>query len=599
MNIRATAKVLGAALAAAGLVASATGAHADVKCRQTVNKESAKLTQSIAKILQKCEQKVLDGKLVGPCPDADGATKIGDAETKFRGKIVDKCAGSTGEFAFGRCPNETGHAGTGDCTSILIQSKDDEGRCLACLAEHNAKELVQHVLYTGPLPSPGPSPNPASGDPAKCKKVVGKETVKFYVAKSKALSKCRDHALKGDIPSCPDAATSTLIADAESHKQAKITTACCGDDEVCGGAACSASSPKVICNSGANDLGPCTVDSECPGGTCASTAAGDACEVDSDCGRCRNGTTGGSACRASGQCQSDPGACNPLSLTCVGGPNDGDPCTPHCGAGANVGAVCSTNSECPGSSCGASPECPSTGSGTCQGTSGFCGGVDDLRPIQDLGFPAPCPGLSASGSALSPMGQTGASLLICVDAQAGQRATCQDAAGATFVTDLPPFCVDAPVECAPNAGTAAVTVAITTPGTCSGGSKNGKACTVDADCPGGTCQFASLGAISISLGYTGVMIPGSGDITGNGTVTFVQDPPFADSESDNDDTVVSAPTADPFGSGYVAGDLYTVHFKTCGAAPTAANFGCVVRSASDTGGGSILDGVSCQVSSIL
>ena len=73
MNMRATTKMLGAAVAAAVFVASATAAHADIKCRQTMNKSSSKLTQAIAKILQKCEQQVHDGKIGGPCPDAASA----------------------------------------------------------------------------------------------------------------------------------------------------------------------------------------------------------------------------------------------------------------------------------------------------------------------------------------------------------------------------------------------------------------------------------------------------------------------------------------------------------------------------------------------
>jgi len=43
MNMRSMARVFSTALAVAGLVASSTAAHADVKCRQTVAKESAKL----------------------------------------------------------------------------------------------------------------------------------------------------------------------------------------------------------------------------------------------------------------------------------------------------------------------------------------------------------------------------------------------------------------------------------------------------------------------------------------------------------------------------------------------------------------------------
>ena len=43
-----------------------------------------------------------------------------------------------------------------------------------------------------------------------------------------------------------------------------------------------------------------------------------------------------------------------------------------------------------------------------------------------------------------------------------------------------------------------------------------------------------------------------------------------------------------------SGSLFTVTFSDCGPVPTAAaNFGCVIRSASDALGTDIKDGVSC------
>jgi hypothetical protein len=61
-----TMKAIGvAALATGSLMMMATSTRADVKDRSTVAKESAKLTQAIAKTLQKYEQAVHDGKLAG------------------------------------------------------------------------------------------------------------------------------------------------------------------------------------------------------------------------------------------------------------------------------------------------------------------------------------------------------------------------------------------------------------------------------------------------------------------------------------------------------------------------------------------------------
>src|SRR5436190_8184775 len=99
---------LGAALATASIMLISTSAHADGKCRTALTKGSAALTQAIAKILQKCEQGVHDEKVTGPCPDSKSAGAIQKAKDKLTATINKTCADSTGEFAFGRCPNETG-----------------------------------------------------------------------------------------------------------------------------------------------------------------------------------------------------------------------------------------------------------------------------------------------------------------------------------------------------------------------------------------------------------------------------------------------------------------------------------------------------------
>jgi len=607
------ARVFSTALAVAGLVASSTAAHADVKCRQTVAKESAKLTQSIAKTLQKCEQGVLDGKVTGPCPDTKSADSITKAESKLQAAIVKKCPTSTGEFTYGRCPNETGL--TGSCSNILIKTKADEGTCLSCLAEHNAKELFHTVIY-------GQAVVGASDTIAKCQKTTGGALVKFYNAKSKALQKCHDGVLKGKIPSCPDQKTTDAIAKAESKKVASITKDCCGPDGVCGGATCSASIQPVTCTGGSNAGKPCsptcaggtnagatcTVDSQCPsstctgassgcpGGTCTNPAAGLPCEAPSDCGICRGGTTHGGPCRSSGQCQSDPGACNPFTLKCVGGPNDSQNCAAVCAGGTNAGAVCTVSSECPSSTCGTAShcvggtnatalcttgsqcpggsctiDCASTGSGTCVGTSGFCGGSDDVSPIADFKLPSPCPGITLGASPIVLTGVTGTSLLTCLDTQADSRVNCQDAAGALFAVGgtLPTACTDSVAECTSSGSTVTVTVAVT--------------------------SATSLGGVSVSLGYQNVMIPGVGDIggravslDGSGTIAA----------SDANDAVIASVV--DFG-GLPDGNLFTIQFDTCsgGPAPTVADFGCVVSTASDTGGISLIDGVSCSVASVM
>ena len=50
------------------------------------------------------------------------------------------------------------------------------------------------------------------------------------------------------------------------------------------------------------------------------------------------------------------------------------------------------------------------------------------------------------------------------------------------------------------------------------------------------------------------------------------------------------------GDFFIPGQLFVVTFNTCGPAPTAADFACVVQSASDTAGAAVLAGVTCSVS---
>ncbi len=646
MNKRGTLMALGAALAAATVVATTTVAHADIKCRQTVAKESQKLTAALAKILQKCEQAVHDGKLMGPCPDANAATKIGTAKSKFKAKLLAKCATSTGEFTFGRCPNETG-ADTDDCGDILVQSKDNEADCLSCLADHNATELVHRVLY-GSLKAPATNKTLVT-----CQKTIGKSTLGFYAAASKALAKCQGSLLKAKVAACPDVTTTAALDKAESKKVAKITKACCGPDGVCGGATCSATlAPAVMCNGGTNDGGvcsadsacpgggscattpffciggvnndnACSTDSECPGGRCGGGAGGAACEANRDCGRCRGGTQPGKPCSASGQCQSSPANCDTSApKRCIGGSNashvcltgsdcNSTVCSATCLAGTNGGVACTVDSECPGSFCStgtctggsldgapchANGDCPAIGAGTCVGTGtvcqgganagavcsddsqcpsstcgNICGGVDDLSPSNTIGLPVPCPGLTTGGSAIVQTGVTGLSLLDCVDTQAGDRAQCQDATGASFGHDglIPSFCVDTPTTCSVGGGTQHVSVNIN------------------------TGAFAGLTGISISLGYKGVAFPGIGNVTASPRI--VSDQFGTNAYSDDDaELILSSITTSDIGL-ETTGTLYEVTFDNCGTAPTAANFGCVVRSAADDNALDVQDGVSCSV----
>lgn len=218
--------VLGAAVMVASVLLAGP-AEATIKCRAAFSKETGKLTQALAKIQQQCAEGVRAGKIAGPCPDAKSAGKIAKAKDKIAAAVAKACGTSTGEFAYGSCPDAELPSGTGVC-SALVQSKSDEGSCVACLADQNASARVSFVYsdFTG-------SP---SKEVAKCQATIGKAASAYVIARSKALGGCQASVLKGKVsPPCPDAKAAGAIAGAASKLQSAICKACGGADKACGG----------------------------------------------------------------------------------------------------------------------------------------------------------------------------------------------------------------------------------------------------------------------------------------------------------------------------------------------------------------------------
>src|SRR6202008_1412713 len=106
---------------------------------------------------------------------------------------------------------------------------DQVGACLACVVKAAAAQADD--LYYGAF-----QPAQPGSDVQRCQRAIGKESVKFFISKSKALRKCEDQVLLGATSGpCPDAATASAIASAEAKKVAKICAACGGADGACGG----------------------------------------------------------------------------------------------------------------------------------------------------------------------------------------------------------------------------------------------------------------------------------------------------------------------------------------------------------------------------
>jgi len=219
---------------------AATPASADpVACKRAVEQSTAKFVQAKMKALQKCNDAVVSNVSPGPCPDAKASAKIAKAETKLRTTIDGKCGGldhscGTGGddeslasigWNIGTCPNFE----NGACNNAIANC-DDVSQCLVCIGEKAVDQAIQ--LYYGSLDQ-----GASASDVIGCQRSIGKNTGKFFAAKSKALQKCEDGVIKGTVAGpCPDAVKAApAIAKAESKKRAGICKACGGADRSCGG----------------------------------------------------------------------------------------------------------------------------------------------------------------------------------------------------------------------------------------------------------------------------------------------------------------------------------------------------------------------------
>ncbi len=595
----------------AGIVALADPALASLKCQRELAKNTQKYALARAKFLSKCEEDNLKKGLSNDCyalaATPDG--KVDKAKTKTIDKITTKCAGTEKDtsFGLGRCPVSEGvnadPLGPVDCSNLpgLVATEQDIADCLVCVAEEHTDEFNE-LLY-------GNNP-PAAGDATDCRIAVGKETNKYLKARYKAMQKCEDGRLKGKITeACPDSAKSApKIIKAERKKIAKICAACNSSG------VCPTIAPPVLrCTGGVNFNLFCTTDADCPGGyacdpeieqkcqlTSAASQLGQPCELDGDCHQCLRGTSTaiGDSCTTPGGV---PGVASPACRQCVGGGNEGAPCTTasqcpggacplgSCLGGANSAAFCSNNSECPGSSC--ATRC---GDGRC-----FSDG--DLQ-IADIGVVANCPPIVANNSTTGAI-QGVKELIECVDRHSGERTDCLDALGSStqFPQGLPSQCSQPEESCDTDFNQVTVTVALNfvpaDVAACVGGVDDGLPCEDvggDTDCTApGDCQDG-LGGVAISLGYEDVVtIPGTGDV---GTRDASLQGGSIVSNDTNEQTLTLLAT---FGSTFAPGNIYTMLYDTCGGAVSTSNFACQVRNAVNAAGAPLLGGVSCSVVSVL
>jgi hypothetical protein len=231
-------------LAALGAVVLAltSVAHADpLACQRGILKESTKLARAQITALRKCE----DRKLKGSLPPATHcatepatALKVAKAESKLRKKLDRACGGPDRACGGGddeslaaigwpsTCPDFQSLG----CTNV-IAGCGDVADCLVCIDAATSAQTAT-LAYGATTPA-------LDADVLACQRTLGKETVRFFDAKTKALASCWDARLKGQhanaCPSPGDGKATAKIAKAGSKAEQKICKICGGPDRACGG----------------------------------------------------------------------------------------------------------------------------------------------------------------------------------------------------------------------------------------------------------------------------------------------------------------------------------------------------------------------------
>lgn len=227
---------LGALAALLSICTVATTAHADAKsaakCSGAIIKAGAAIVQAEAKILQKCRETTLKGKV---CDAVKTQASIEKARAKLTSTIVKACQGKdktcNTEDADGSQPTLTEIGwNIGTCPGFeaagcanAITDCDDIPVCLQCIAEASVNQAID--LYYPPN-------RPAStGDKVlnKCQAAIGKAALGYLGARSKNLSKCWGSKIKTPANACPAGAAEKNNA-AKAKLAATIAKACPGLD---------------------------------------------------------------------------------------------------------------------------------------------------------------------------------------------------------------------------------------------------------------------------------------------------------------------------------------------------------------------------------
>ena len=255
-----------AALAVGALLLAPAGAQADADhCKAAINKASNAFVKAKALALQRCRERVIEGQLPPETEcEANLATigAIASKRQKFRSAIVracggkDKTCGTPDDLDLASigwnvgCPNFE----VGSCSNA-IESCSDIATCLECIDDQAVDEAIA-LAYDGFKLTDRKTQKELN----RCQVAIGKESIRFLVAESKALAHCWAAVDRGEgTAPCPDPGDGKALAAIESAASRRTVAIC----KACGGAdaECGTADDQVLAEIGfANDcslFGPC------------------------------------------------------------------------------------------------------------------------------------------------------------------------------------------------------------------------------------------------------------------------------------------------------------------------------------------------------
>ena len=203
--------------------AHAAFSSADLKCRETISKQGAKLAQQAAKTLNECHTKRVDGALpedtdCNSTVAADTKSKIQKAADKLLDKVPEKCASLT--------PSALNYVGCPSPCDSAVPAITDFNHVAACI------ECTTRVYVESMTGSAQGDPGLPLGDPeARCHDSIGSNQTKHFLTVVKERRKCQKSAEKGgamDVSSCVNADPKGKIAKTRNKVEAALEPACAG-----------------------------------------------------------------------------------------------------------------------------------------------------------------------------------------------------------------------------------------------------------------------------------------------------------------------------------------------------------------------------------